>query len=242
MLVVYTNLSSLEVYSLSPDVLILVCHLVGMRIELAVRSDNAIAVEVVVRRVVVVVVTTIGVLNLVVLSVCEVVLYRHRLNRVAVQRLVNEVPDISSLELRILTYHIPIFLEATAGVTHGMVVLALYEWACELVVLRIFVATVVAIVHRAEDVGILTRASSLLELYGTALVLLLNPLVCSNEVVAVYRLVAERPYDNRRMVEVHLHIVLVALEYLLGKLRLLGLGVVAVAKAVALLVGLSGNV
>ena len=44
------------------------------------------------------------------------------------------------------------------------------------------------------------------------------------------------------MVEVHLHIVLVALEYLLGKLRLLCLGVVAVAKAVALLVGLSGNV
>ncbi len=45
----------------------------------------------------------------------------------AVQALIHEVPVETTLEDRILAYQIPVFFQVTARVTHGMVVLALYE-------------------------------------------------------------------------------------------------------------------
>ena len=75
--VVDANLTCLYVYSLSPNVLVNVSNLVGMRIELTVGTDDAIAVEVVVGRVVGVVVATIGILNLSELRVREIVMNRH---------------------------------------------------------------------------------------------------------------------------------------------------------------------
>ena len=95
-----------------------------------------------------------------------------------------------------------------------------------------------AIVHRTEDVGSFTCLTCLLILYRTALVLLLNPLVCSDEVVAINSLVAQRPYYNRRMIVLHLYVVLIAFQNLLCKLRLLSSSIVAILEAVALLVGL----
>ena len=49
--VVDANLTSIYIYSLSPDVLVYVSNLVGMRVELTVWTDDAIAVKVVVGRV-----------------------------------------------------------------------------------------------------------------------------------------------------------------------------------------------
>ena len=46
--VVYANLTCLYVYSLSPDVLVYVSNLVGMRVELTVWTDDTIAVKIVV--------------------------------------------------------------------------------------------------------------------------------------------------------------------------------------------------
>ena len=59
--VAHANLALLQVDGLSPDVLILVSHLVSVGIELTVGAYDAVAVEVVVRRILAVVVTTIGV-------------------------------------------------------------------------------------------------------------------------------------------------------------------------------------
>ena len=50
-----------EIHGLNPDVLILISQLEGMGIELTVRSDDAVAVEVVVRGVGLVIVAAIGV-------------------------------------------------------------------------------------------------------------------------------------------------------------------------------------
>ena len=66
-----------------------------MRIGLTVGRHQTITVEIVVRRVVFVVVTAISI---------GAVLF--------VERLVNEVPDKSSLEFGILAHQVPIFLEA----------------------------------------------------------------------------------------------------------------------------------
>jgi len=83
----------------------------------------------------------------------------------------------------------------------------------------------------------------LLPLHGSLLVLRLDPAVGGLEVGAVDGLVAERPDDDARMVEVHLHVVLVALQYLAREEGRKGDGLLTVvAESVALLVGFADEI
>ena len=213
-----------------------------MRVQLAVWTDDTIAVEVVVARVVIVVITTIGIFYLANLLVAHLLrVDAHRLHDVAVQALVNEVPVETALVDRVLANQVPVFLEVTTRVAHGVVVLTLDEWHLAVRVLAVVLTVLHRVVHRAEDVGALAL-TCLLILYRTACVLTLHPLVGVEEVVAHHRLVAQAPgHDARMIVEVG-YVVLVALQYLLGKHRFLGSGIVVVAESVALLVGFCHDV
>ena len=95
-------------------------------------------------------------------------------------RLVNKVPDKSTLIFRILTDDVPVFFESTHGVTHRMRVFALDKRFVD-IAFTIFDTLVIIIVHRAENVGEFTR-SCLLVLYGTCLVFVLDPSVAMFEV------------------------------------------------------------
>ena len=103
-----------------------------------------------------------------------------------------------------------------------MAVLALDEGLGGLGVGAILLAVFLRGIHGAVDIGVVAQTGTLI-LYGAAQVLALYPLVGLGEVGTVDGLVAHRPGDDARMVEVDRHIVLVALQNLLGKLRFLGL-------------------
>ena len=206
-LVIHADDACAQIHGLGPDVLILVGNLVGMRIELAVGTHNAVAVEVVVAGVVAVVVTAVGVggnsgRRLHVASV--------PLARMAVERLVGKVPVESALEFRVLANQVPVGFQPASRVAHGVVVFALDE--------RLLLGSVGGIaltplgrgIHGAHDVGVLS-AMSLLPLHGAALVHTLYPLVSGCKVGTVGRLIAHRPHNDAGVIELYLHIVLVAL-------------------------------
>ena len=115
-LIVYTYFALLCIHHLSPDVLILVGYLVGMRIELTVRTDDTIAVEVVVARVVIVIIATVAIFYLAEFFIAHLlrILDGHRLQYLAVQALVNEIPVETTLKDRILANQIPVILQVTA--------------------------------------------------------------------------------------------------------------------------------
>ena len=167
-LVVDLDFPLLQVNFRCPDALVLVGNLISMRIQLAVWTDDSVAVEVVVRRVVAVVVATVGVVYLVQLGVGgELVnLQAHRLHGFAVQSLVYKVPDVSALELGIFADKVPILFETTTRVAHRVVIFALDERLLVFVVLGVGLRTPRGVVHRAEDVGVATISASLLPLAG----------------------------------------------------------------------------
>ena len=78
----------------------------------------------------------------------------------------------------------------------------------------------------------------LLPLYGAAPVLALYPPVGSEEILTVGRLVTQAPRYHAGVVEVHADVMLVSLQYLACEERCLRWSTVAIAEAVALLVGL----
>ncbi len=88
-LVIDLNDTLLSILQLAPDRLIEVVDLIGMRVEVAIGIDDTIRLEVVVRSVVGVEVTTIGV-DLDTRLACPV------------NSLIDEVPDKSTLEVRVL--------------------------------------------------------------------------------------------------------------------------------------------
>ena len=122
-----------------------------------------------------------------------------------------------------------------------MVVLALDKRHRAVRVLRILLTSAYRIVHRAEDIGTLASAC-LLILNRTALVLALDPLVSLQEVIAHHSLITHTPGYDTRMIEVHGNIVLVTLQNLLGKHRLLGSCIIAILETVTLLVSLSYHI
>ena len=87
-----------------------------MRIELTVRTDDTIAVEVVVARVVIVVIATVAIFYLAELFIAHLlrILDGHRLQELTVQALVNEIPVETTLEDRILANQSPVILQVTA--------------------------------------------------------------------------------------------------------------------------------
>ena len=241
-LIMYTYLARLGIHHLSPDVLVLISHLVSVRVHLTVWTDDTITVEVIVARIILVVITTVAIFYLAKLLIVHLVRQdAHGLHDIAVQCLIYEVPVETTLEDRILADQIPVIAQVTARVTHGVVVLTLDEWHRTVWILGILLRSSYRIVHWAEDICTLATAS-LLILNRAGLVLLLDPLVSLEEVVAHHGLVTQAPGYDRRMVVEHRHIVLVALHDLLGKLRLLGSRIVAILETMALLVSLSHNI
>ena len=235
---------------LHPNVLILIRHFVGVGIQLAVGADDTVIVEVVVGIVVVVVVAAVGIVDFVQFGIRQI---RHLVQfversgeilriDVAVKGLIDEVPNVTTLILRIFADEFPIFLQSTARVTHRVVVFALNQRLCQAVVFAVSLTLGRRAIHRAVDVGVPTRFSCLFPLARTRLVSLFHPFVGCLEVRSVHRLVAERPHDDRRMVEMRRHVVLIALENLLGEGRFLGLGIVAILETVTFLIGLSRDV
>ena len=87
-----------------------------MRIQATVWCDDTITVEVIVGSRILTVVATIGKDG----ASCHRTLVAHTL--------IHEVPDIATLIFRILTYQVPVFLETTHGVTHGVGIFTLDEW------------------------------------------------------------------------------------------------------------------
>ena len=104
--------------------------------------------------------------------------------------LVDEVPDETTLQVGILADDVPIFLETTLGVAHGVGILALYEGTPGVLVLPVLLEPAVADIHGAIDVGVVGLAGAFV-LAGARGILGLHPLIAGHEVVAVAGLVAE---------------------------------------------------
>ena len=171
-----TDAALLYVEWLCPDVLIFIADFIDFGIGLAVGTDESVAVEVIVRWVVAVVVATIFI---------DVSSF----GILAMQGLVDEVPDKTSLELGITTHEVPILLETATAVAHCMAVLALNKWLLLAVILSIPLAMPLRHIHRAEDIGIVATVC-LLILNGTAWVFVLNPLIGCGEVRTIDRFIA----------------------------------------------------
>ena len=164
--------SSIVLGKRCPYILILVCHLVSVRVPLTVRTDDTVAVEVIIARIIVIIVTSIAVFYLAELLVSHAVRNdSHRFQRLAVKRLVLEIPVETALELRIFPHEVPIFLEISARIAHGMIVFTLYERKFRVRILCISLAGSHGIIHRTEDISVRTLLSSRFILHRTALVL-----------------------------------------------------------------------
>ena len=147
-----------------------------MGIQSAVWGNNTVAVEVIVAGRITSVVTAIG----------EDFLARNL--ALVAQTLIDKVPDVSALELRILADELPVLLEAAHGVTHCMSILALNERK-RAVALAVFLAVPVVHIHWAENVR-LAPMSGLLILYWAHLVISLDPVVALLKVRPVAGLIA----------------------------------------------------
>ena len=98
-----------------------------------------------------------------------------------------------------------------------------------------------AVVHRTEDVGVAVFPCAFI-LHRTAWVLGLHPIVSIFKVLSVASFVAKAPEDNRWMVEVALHIALIALQVSQIVVGALGKGLITVAHSVRFDVGLGHNI
>ena len=178
--VAHLNLSLLKVLGCGPNLLIVVAHLISMGVVATVGSDDTITIEVVVRSGVAAIVTAIGedLLTLLV-GVAEALIY--------------EVPDETTLQSGVFADEVPILLQATNRVTHGVGILALDEgfvW-----ILSIALHIVVIGIHGATDVAI-AGVASLLILCGAATVISFNPIIGSLEVGAITGLITQAPEDD----------------------------------------------
>ena len=218
----------MKVLGLHPIVLIPVTYLVSLRSRCAVGIDKAIAAEIVVRWIVRVVVATI-------------LIYGVALVILAAQTLVYKIPDKAALVGRILAYEVPILMHRTSGIAHGVSILAHDERFLLRWVLAILLNTLWCVVHHGKDIGIWTLDGTF-PMYWTRRIVLVYPILSGGKVLRVGCLVAQRPIYNRRVVELVLHVVLVALKYRQGEYFLCGDGILAVVESMALLVCLGADV
>ena len=148
--------------------------------------------------------------------------------------LVLEVPDKAALVFRILSHKVPVVLEITAGVTHGVGVLALDE-RLPGAVFQISDTAVRAHVHGTDyvrEVPVMGIVKGPFVLYGAGRVLCLDPVVTGLEIGAEAGFVAHTPYNDGRMVPVPLHHSLVADKVGGSVHRYLGQGLFPVAHSV----------
>ena len=149
-----------------------------MGIQPAVGSNDAVAIEVIVTGGIAAVVATVG------------KDFATRNGALVAQALIDEVPDVAALILRILADELPVLLEAAHRVAHGVGIFALDE-RTRVVALGVTLAPVVVGIHRASDVGITAVVRRPLILTGARRVGLLHPSVGLLEVRTETGLVAE---------------------------------------------------
>ena len=195
-----------------------------MGIQTAVRSNDTVAVEVIVGSGIASVVATIG-KNLL---ACNLALIA--------QSLIDKVPDKATLVFRILANEVPILLEATHRVAHSVGILTL-DKRTRILALGIFLAITIIVVHRTEDIG-LPPVTRLLILNGARGIYRFNPVVDSLKIWSVACLVAHAPYDDTGVVAQGEHISLIALEVHLSEVRALSKCSLAIAHSMTLEISL----
>ena len=199
----------------------------GMWVVIAIGTDDAVVEEIIVRNIVRIVIAAIGIdLHPIVVEFA--------------QSLIHKIPDKTTLVFGILANQIPILLESTHGVPHGMGILALNQRLLGITLAVVFRTFVIA-VHRAINIGkpILT---GLFVLNRTALILFFDPGVAVLEIGAVTGLIAQRPSNDGGMVVPSLHIALVALQVCQGKGWIFGKRLVAIPHPMRFHIGLSYHI
>ena len=194
-----------------------------VRVGVAVGANQSVVAEVVVGGIEAVEVTAVGI-------------YFHATFTFPSARLVDEVPDEATLQIRVFANDVPIFFKSALRVAHSVSIFALYERFGSVGASAVVFHAVVVAVHRAIYVGG-TFFAGLFKLACTTRVFLFNPLVALFEVRSVARLVTERPEYDARVVEPALHIALIALEVSLEEVRVLGESLVVVAHTMRFDVG-----
>ena len=145
------------------DVVVVVILFVRMRVRRTLGDNFAVIAEGIVRSIETVEVATISV-NLYSILACPA------------DRLVYKVPNKATLQVGVLTNQIPVLLESTYRVAHGMSVLALDKRLGSIGALAIIFHEVVVGIHGAKHIGKLV-AVCLLVLHHAALLFILNPVV-----------------------------------------------------------------
>ena len=217
-LVIHLKFTILQPLVCNPDILIVVAHLIGMRIQTTVWSDDAVAVEVVIGGRIASVVPTIG----------ENLLARNL--ALVAQALIDKVPDKATLIFRILANEVPILLETTHRVAHSVSILTLDE-RTGIIRLGVLLAVGIIIVHRTEDIR-LAPMTGLFILDGAYLVNTFHPVIDLFEVRTIACLIAHAPDDDARMIAEGEHIALIALQVHLGKVCPLSQGTLTITHAV----------
>ena len=169
--IVHIDFPFREIASGSPNILIKIPHLIHMRIRFTVRTNQSIITEIIVACIKTVKITSICINHLSVFTGPST-------------RLIHEVPDKSSLQLRILTKQIPILLKSSLRVTHSMSIFTLNQRLLILIICCIFFTPFITSIHRTINIS-LSRCTSLFILYHTARIFSLNPIVSSFKIRAI---------------------------------------------------------
>ena len=193
-----------------------------MGVGYTVWTDKSVAVKVVIAGVVIVIIATVRIDSTLFIT----------------QSLVDEVPHKTSLEFRIFAYQVPIFFQTSARIAHGMIVFALDERllisGCSR--LCILFTCLLRTIHGTIHFGVGTLFCTF-PMNGTRFIHTLNPVERCREVRSINRFVPHRPHNDARMVVVHLHVMLIAFQYLLSKHGFFSWRIVSILEAMTLLVG-----
>ena len=114
--------------------------------------------------------------------------------QLVIDTLINPVPDEAALGTRFLAYLVPIFLESTHRIAHGMCIFRLDDRA-RIVEIKVTFHVVGIVVLRAEDIGVILKNRTLI-LHQARRILLLQPVIDSHEIHTIACLVAHTPDDD----------------------------------------------
>lgn len=146
-----------------PDILVEISNFIHVGIGVAVGTDQTIVTEVVVGPIKAIEVTTVSI-NADAIFPCPT------------DGLIHKVPNKTSLQGRILTNQIPIFLETTLRIAHRMCIFALNQRFLDVLALGIFFHVGIVGIHRTINIGKFV-AMSLLILHGAARIFRFHPIV-----------------------------------------------------------------
>ncbi len=226
------DLSLLHVDRLEVDALVGFLHLVKARMRRAVGADEAVGAEVLL------------VYPAVASEIAAIEEVFPAIRVGGLHALVDPVPDESALQVMRVEDDVPVFLEVTRTVTHGVRVFAEDPGAIGVRAVGVGLEALGRGVHPGDEVGIGLVLRGPLALHGAARVALFHPVVSLFIVGAERALVAGRPADDAGVILVSLHHALGAVHVLPQPFGEVGgmLGLVVAVQAVRLDVGLVDHV